>query len=165
MTAIEGPLRRRHGFGDFLYWNAMAAIPLVTGGLAIFHRSGGWLLVYGLAAIALLGLVYRRYCTHCPHYTAEGRTTRCLFFWGMPKFFSPRPGPLTLGDKVCTLAAAGTLFLFPMPWLIFQPGLLVVYLLSCAILAATLVRQECRRCIYFDCPANRVPDHLRQQAE
>jgi hypothetical protein len=88
-----------------------------------------------------------------------------MFFWGMPKFFAPRPAPLSRGDKAATLAAAAALFLFPMPWLIFQPGLLTVYLLSGAILPASLVRQECRRCIYFGCPANRVADPLRKPAE
>lgn len=165
MSDTHAPLKERHGIGDFLYWNAMAGVPLLTAGLAIYHFSRGWLTLYIVTAVAMLGLIYRFYCTHCPHYTRKGKTTRCMFFWGMPKFFARRPGPLTGVDKAVTLAASAALFLFPINWLMAQPGLLTIYLLSFGILAATMVRHECHRCVYFDCPANRVPEELKQATE
>jgi hypothetical protein len=143
----------------------MAAIPLVTGGLAIYGRSSGWLAAYVVSAVGFLGLIYRFFCTHCPHYTREGRTTQCMFFWGMPKFFSPRPGPLSGLEKTVTLAASAAILLFPVPWLLAKPGLLIIYILSLGIFAASMVRQECRRCLHFDCPANRVPHAMRKTAD
>jgi hypothetical protein len=84
-----------------------------------------------------------------------------MFFWGMPKFFKARPGPLSFMDKTVSLAAPAALFILPLPWLVAHPELLAVYLLSFGTLTASLYRQECRRCIYFDCPANRVPQEAR----
>ena len=161
MTNNGLALKKRHSFLDFLYWSAMAAVPLLIGGMSIYRASGGWLAVYIITGIVLLGLVYRFYCTHCPHYTRDGKTTQCMFWWGMPKVFARRPGPLSSRDKTIALAASAILLLFPVNWLTAQPGMLIVYVLSVGLLVASMVRNECRRCLYFDCPANRVPDELK----
>ena len=35
------------------------------------------------------------------------------------------------------------------------------YILSIGVMGATLRRHECGRCIYFQCPANCVPEDLK----
>jgi hypothetical protein len=44
---------------------------------------------------------------------------------------------------------------------LLQPGLLVIYLLSMGVLGLTLRRYECKRCVYFQCPSNCVPEGLK----
>jgi hypothetical protein len=151
-------LRQRYTFLDFLYYTALGAIPFYTAAYAIANRSVSWLFFYLFMSIAAFFLVYRHYCSHCPHYTREGKTTRCIFLWGMPKFFRRRPEPLGFVDKSVTVLAAFFLCLFPLYWLLQQPGLLIIFFLSLAVFAATIYRNECRQCIYLDCPMNRVPE-------
>lgn len=157
-------LKRRHGFSDYLYWNLLMAVPLVTAGVAVVKDSFWWLVVYGMVIAAAVALIYRYYCSHCPHYIESEGTTKCMFFWGLPKFFRPKPGPLTGLDKALTLFAALIVIVAPLNWLFAEPGLLVIYFLSWAALGASVRRHECGRCVYFDCPVNRVPDEIRETA-
>lgn len=155
------PLRQRYEFSDFLYYSALVCLPFFTACYAISHRSAGWTVFYILLSLIAAALVYRHYCSHCPHYNREGKTTRCMFFWGMPKFFRRRPGPLAALDKSVAVLAPAVIVIFPLPWMIQQPGLLLIYGLSLLIFSATIRRHECKRCIYFDCPVNRVPEDMR----
>jgi hypothetical protein len=109
----------------------------------------------------MLALVLKFYCTRCPHYTREGNTVKCLFIWGLPKLFTPRPGALEKVDIIIAWGAFILLVAFPLYWLILEPGLLIVYALSFSTLAASVRRSECERCIYFECPGNKVPGSLR----
>jgi hypothetical protein len=154
-TGHPGP-RTRYRFGDWLFYSLMAAVPLLTAAVAIYPESILGLIGY----LALLGAgggwTLFFFCRHCPHYTRDEPRLKCIFFWGLPKFFQPRPGPPSLAEKLAAAAGLLVLFVFPLAWLVEDPGLLAVYLLSAGVLAAALRRWECPRCTFSDCPANRV---------
>jgi hypothetical protein len=161
MDLHKPPLRERYTFIDFLYYMTLLIVPVFTAFYAISNNSSGWLIFYILLCIAATAVIYRFYCSHCPHYTREGRTTQCMFFWGMPKFFKPRPGPLSLLDKTVAFMAPAILIIFPLYWLFQQIGLLIIFGLSLIAFLSTVRRNECRRCIYFDCPANKAPEEMK----
>ena len=161
MDEIETGLKKQHRFVDFLYWNMVVALPIITACIAIFKDSLVWMVIYIIICILLVAVIYRFYCTHCPHYVQGVKTTKCMFFWGMPKCFDSRPGPLSLFEKTVSFAAPVIIILIPIYWLILQPGLLAIYVLSVAVLVATIRRNECSRCIYFHCPVNCVPEDMK----
>ena len=147
-------LKRAHRFTDFLYWNLLMAVPLVTAAIGIGLRSSVALFIYVVVIVLCLVLIYRHFCTHCPHYHAGRRVVRCMFFWGMPKLFPSKEGPLSGRDKLITAAAAAILIVFPINWLADDIGLLVIYLMTLTVFGLTIRRHECGRCIYSDCPLN-----------
>lgn len=155
------PLRNRYTFIDFLYYTTLLAVPAFTAFYAISIQSAGWLIFFIALCIAAALVIVRFYCSHCPHYTREGRTTRCMFMWGIPKFFAPRPVPLNLLDKAVALLVPTILVVFPLYWLLLQPGLMVIFILSLSVFLSTVRKNECRRCIYFDCPVNNVPEDMK----
>ena len=161
MSENQTLLKKKHTFKDFLYWNLFIAIPIVTACIAILKESVAWLIIYIVVSIFLFAVIYRFYCTHCPHYIQGGQSTTCMFFWGIPKLFDSRPGPLSLFEKFMTFAATIILIVFPFYWLISSPGLLVIYVLSMVALLTTIRRNECSRCVYFHCPVNCVPEDLK----
>jgi len=163
MNTQNSRLRERYRFLDFLYYTSLLAVPFFTAFYAIYNLSAAWLGVYVVVCLICVALIYRHYCSHCPHYTREGKTTQCVFFWGVPKFFQRRPGSLGFLDKSIAFAAPAVVIIFPLYWLFQQPGLLVIYILSLLVFFATIRRNECRRCIFFDCPVNKVPDELKSQ--
>jgi hypothetical protein len=161
MEEFETGLKRQHRFVDFLYWNMLVALPIITACIGIFKVSPAGMFIYIIICILLVAVIYRFYCTHCPHYVQGVKTTRCMFFWRMPKFFDARPAPLSLFEKTVSFAAPAIIMLIPLYWLISQPGLLVIYVLSVAVLLTTARRYECSRCVYFNCPVNRVPEDIK----
>ncbi len=151
-------LKERHTFSDFVYWNLVLVIPVLTACIGLAGISIAGLVAYLVILAALTGVVMRFFCTHCPHYIqGENNKVKCMFFWGMPKFFKPTPGPLSTKDKAVIGIAAICLMLLPIAWLIRTPGLLVIYLLSFSVFILTIRRYECHQCIYLDCPVNRAP--------
>ncbi|MBW2356342.1 MAG: hypothetical protein JRF23_06160 [Deltaproteobacteria bacterium] len=150
-------VREDYAFSDWLYYTAAALVPLFTGAVAIYPQSALGLVSYGGVVLAGVAVVMHLFCTHCPHYQKPGRFLKCIFFWGLPKFFAPRNGSLTRLEKLVAVAAMGLVLFFPLAWLAEEPGLLLVYLLSLAVFLATVRRHECRRCVFSDCPANAVP--------
>jgi len=161
MDQPKPPLRQRYTFIDFLYYTTLLVVPFFTAFYAISIQSIGWLVFYLVLCLAAIAVIYRFYCSHCPHYTREGRTTQCMFFWGIPKFFKPRPGPLGFLDKALTFIAPALLIVFPLYWLFQKPGLLIIFILSLIAFLATVRRNECRKCIYFECPVNKAPEELK----
>jgi len=161
MTHSAKPLRKRYQFGDFVFYCALFAVPLVTALLAIWKDSSGWLVAYLAVCLAMVAVILKFFCTRCPHYTRDEKTLQCIFFWGLPKFFARRPGPLDFRDKAAAILAPAVVALFPVYWLLEQPGLLVIYVLSAGVAVAALRRMECDRCIYTECPSNRVPDEIK----
>ena len=160
MNEHETQLKTRHKFLDFLYWNLVVSVPFITACIAIAGSSTVWLVCYIMACIILIIVIYRFFCTHCPHYLQGTKTTKCMFFWGVPKFFKEKSDPLSLFDKAVALFTPIVIILLPVYWLLLQPGLLVIYFLSVIVLCTTLRRYECRRCIYSQCPANCVKKDL-----
>lgn len=157
MTEQGVEVRDHYTFSDWLYYTAAGLVPLIIGVVAIYPQSAFGLVVYGLVVVAGLAAVLYFFCTHCPHYRKPGRFLKCIFFWGLPKFFAPRTTPLTRPEKLAVGVAMGVVLFFPLTWLAEEPGLLLVYLLSLAVFLATVRRHECRRCTFSDCPANAVP--------
>lgn len=165
MTQSGPQLKTQYSFKDFLFYVTLTAVPLVTAFVAIAGHSIRWAVGYVMFAVVMVALVLRFYCSHCPHYNRPGDTVKCLFFWGLPKKFEGRPGKPPQLDMLMTLLASGLILLVPLYWLIREPGLLVIYALSLGGVIAAVRRSECERCIYYDCPANTVPDHLKQESE
>ncbi len=162
MSEPFSELRQSYGFVDYLYYTATGLVPLLTGAVAIYPRSKLGLVLYGVVVLAGVAAILYFFCAHCAHYRKPDRTLRCIFFWGMPKFIAPRPGPLSWLEKLATGGAALVILIFPFAWLAEDPGLLLIYLLSLAVFLATVRRCECHRCIFFACPANAVPPEARQ---
>jgi len=162
MNDAKNLLKRNHTFLDFLYWNLVIVVPFITACAAIARHSTVWLIGYIACCILLTVVTLRFYCTHCPHYLRDGSKLKCMFFWGIPKRFKPRPEPLTILDKIVITMVVILVLLLPAYWLWLQPALLVIYVLSWGVMIATLKRYECRRCVYFDCPSNCVPEELNK---
>jgi hypothetical protein len=148
--------KRSHRPADFLYWNLMLSVPFLSACIAAAKSSPAVLAGYLVAAAGAGLLLYRFFCTRCPHYGGEDGKTRCLFLWRIPAFFRSRRGPYTAVDLAVSAAAAAVLILVPATWLHEHPSLAVVYGLSTAAVVATLYRNECSRCIHRGCPANRT---------
>ena len=165
MEPFDDRIKKQHRYQDFLYWNLVLAVPMLTASIAIAHHSLAGLIAFILLIALMAGLIYRFFCTHCPHYIQGKKSTRCMFFWGMPKFFSQKPGPLNGKEKAISIAAPLITLLFPLPWLMDQPGLMLIYLMSLAVTGLTMWRQECVRCAYTDCPANRVETVAEDKAD
>ncbi len=161
MINSKNELKTRYRFSDFLFYICLLSVPFVTVVLTILKNSVWWTIVFIGLAVGITALILRFYCTRCPHYTREGKNLKCIFFWGIPKFFNKRPGPLDVVDKVVTFSATIVLLIFPLYWLLIEPGLLIVYILSLIGFGAAIYRNECERCIYFECPANKVPKAIK----
>ena len=165
MEPSSKELRERYTFYDFLFYTCLLAVPLLTAAVAIGRNTVGGLLVFILLAVGLAGLVLKFFCSRCPHYAREDKLLRCMFFWDLPKFFAARPGELDTRDRIVTWAAPAVLLAFPLIWLIHEPDLLAIFLLSSAGFAAAIRRHECHRCIYFACPINKVSEEMKSGTE
>ncbi len=152
-------LKYRYSFPDFLYYIGLLAIPVVTAFSAVMDRSGAAALIYLLVLLGSVTVMLRFFCTHCPHYCRDENTLKCIFFWGLPKLFRQRPGPLSIMEKCLSVSAPALIMLFPVYWLLQTPELFIIYLLSIILFGASVRRNECPRCIYTDCPTNRARQH------
>jgi hypothetical protein len=154
-------LKTRYRFSDFLFYMCLLSVPFIAAVLAIVKNSVWWTIVFIALVAGITAVILRFYCTRCPHYTRDEKNLKCIFFWGLPKLFNKRPGRLSVSDKAITIGATIALLLFPLYWLLMAPGLLIVYISSTFGLGAAIYRNECDRCIYFECPANRVPEAIK----
>lgn len=161
MIHSQNELKTRYSFSDFLFYICLLSVPFVTAVLSILKNSVWWTIAFIGLAVGITALILRFYCTRCPHYTREGKNLKCIFFWGLPKLFDKRPGKLDVVDKAVTFSGSILLLIFPLYWLWMEPGLLIVYMLSFIGFFAAVYRNECERCIYFDCPTNRVPKEIK----
>ena len=157
-------LKTEFQFSESVYWMLFFLIPVLIACSAIIAQSVFWMIIYLFVFIFLFTVViYRFFCTHCPHYNKPEKTCNCMFYWGFPKYFKGRPEPLSGVDKLMTMLGFAIAVLFPVYWLLNQKVLLLAYLLSCIVVGMTLRRFECHRCIYFECPANTVDASLREE--
>jgi hypothetical protein len=158
----EHPLKTRHRLHDCVYWYLLLAIPFIAACMAISESSTVWMIVYILFSVFVLGIVvFKFFCTHCPHYLQSEKTVNCMFIRWVPKYFQPKPGPYSFLEQ--TIVAVGLLVwvAFPVYWLYFHHGLLAIYVVSLVVLVATMKRYECGRCIHFHCPANSVAEDVK----
>jgi len=160
MIHPQNELKTHYSFSDFLFYICLLSVPFVTAVLAIVKNSVWWTIVFIGIGVGVTVLILRFYCSHCPHYTREGKILKCIFFWGLPKFFNKRPGKLDVTDKIVTFSATIVLLVFPLYWLQMELGLLIIYILSLIGVGAAIYRNECERCIYFECPMNKVPETI-----
>ena len=165
MTTSRDELRTHYHFKDFLSYTCLLAVPVLTSILAILRHSILGTIAFIVVAGAMTTLILKFYCTRCPHYTREDGRLKCIFFWGLPKFFRPRPGPLNIIDKLVTFGAPAVLLMFPLYWLFKEPGLLLLYLVSLCGFVTSIYRNECNRCIYDECPVNRVPEEVKKRSQ
>lgn len=161
MIHFRKELKTHYSITDFLFHAFLLSVPMLAAVLSIVKESVFWTIVFIGLGVGISVVILRFYCTRCPHYTREGKYLKCIFFWGLPKVFKKRPGRLNISDKVITYSATAALLVFPMYWLMMTPGLLIIYVLSLIALGAAIYRYECKRCIYFECPANRVPEAIK----
>ena len=161
MTQHLQDLRYRYRFPDFLYYICLLSVPVLTAFLGIVNVSAGSTAAWALFGLALIPVMLRFFCTHCPHYHRDEKRLKCMFFWGLPKLFAHRPGRFSTLEICLSIGAPALFFLAPLIWLAGRPGLLAVYVLSLAGFGATVYRNECRRCVHIQCPANRVPESKR----
>lgn len=161
MTHSLNALKTHYNFTDFLFYICLLSVPFITAVLSILKNSILWTVIFIGLGMGVTVIILRFYCTRCPHYTRAGKILKCIFFWGLPKFFKKRPGSLDAVEKMITFSTTIVLLIFPIYWLLMEPGLLIVYTLSLIGLGAAIYRNECKRCIYFECPANKVPETLK----
>jgi hypothetical protein len=154
-------LKTHYSFSDFLFYICLLSVPFVTAAIVILKNSIWWMVIFAVISVGCTLLILRFYCSHCPHYTREGKILKCIFFWGLPKFFKKRPGKLNFTDKMITFSATIVLLIFPLYWLQLELGLLIIYILSLIGLGAAIFRNECDRCIYFECPMNKVSETIQ----
>ena len=154
MTDKKTLLKEYYRFSDFLYYVALLAIPIITAIVAISDKSMAGAVIFILLAVVSIPVMLRFFCTHCPHYCRDEKSLKCIFFWGLPKFFKQRPGSLSMTEKLLSIAGPTLVLLYPVYWVLQEPGLFIIYLLSVIVFVASVRRNECPRCIYTDCPAN-----------
>jgi hypothetical protein len=158
MNDAGNQLKNEYSFGDYLFYMCLLAVPVLTAAVAIARHSPAWTALYIVFSAGMAALMLKFFCTRCPHYTRDGGTLKCIFFWGLPKFFSPRGGRYGKIDLAVTVLAAAAVAVFPLYWLLKEPGLLIIYLLSMAGFGAAIYRNECERCIHSACPMNRATE-------
>jgi hypothetical protein len=162
MNDVGNRLKKEYTFGDYLFYMCLLAVPVLTAAAAVTRHSPAWTVLYLVFSAGMAALMLKFFCTRCPHYTREGSRLKCIFFWNFPKFFKPRAGRYGRIDLAVTVLAAAAVAVFPLYWLLREPGLLMIYLLSTAGFGAAIYRNECRRCIHSACPMNRAgesPEH------
>ena len=158
MDESRKSLKTAYRLGDFLFYTCLLAVPVVTAVAAILRHSALWAIVFVLFCVGVVVLLLKFFCTRCPHYTRQGGTLKCIFFWGFPKLFAPRGGSYSNLDLAVTGLATVAFVLFPVWWLIREPILFVVYALSMAGFGAAIYRNECEQCIHLECPVNQVQE-------
>ncbi len=157
MSDKEIELKKKHALSDCMYWNLFALVPLLVACVAVAMESIFWMIVYIIVIVFdFIIIEYRHFCSHCPHYINSQGTTKCMLLWGIPKFYEPKPGPLSNFEKFMMVLGCAVMGLFPLYWLLLRPYLLLIYLISWITLILTMKRYECCRCIYFHCPMNSV---------
>lgn len=160
----ENELRTRHRFGGCVYWNLFILIPIVSACVAIAESSIFWLVVYILlSTVVFFIVVYKFFCTHCPHYFKGNGSVRCMFFWRIPKYFKAQPGSYSMPELIVTTVSVLVWVVFPFYWLYLHLEFLTIYVVSLVVLLSTLRRYECGRCIHFDCPGNKVPEDVKHR--
>ena len=145
--------KEKYSFTDFQYWSLQALVPVLIACYAISLSSFWWVFIYLVIFFGhFLVLEYRFFCTRCPQYLKDSKLVKCIFIWGMPKFYQKRPGPYSGLDLLITLLSFAIAVLLPVYWLMKSWLLLVIYFAVWLNFFLTVRRDECNRCIHLACP-------------
>ncbi|MCJ7617014.1 MAG: hypothetical protein MUO43_10815 [Desulfobacterales bacterium] len=147
---------------DFLVLFVGWVIPFIAG-MVIGNFMVGLLIWFGLAILFFGYVEALLLCRHCPHYMEKGFLLRCHANWGLPKIPKLNTRPMNLAEKFIWLIYVSILFLYYVPFFIISAQWLLLVLTTSALLTAawTLQRTQCNRCYHLSCPANRVPDDVK----
>lgn len=151
-------------FGKFLHYKIMTIIPLLIAFVSISRHSEGyvWLLIYCLLLLMHLGIMYSIKCPHCPYYKNGKRSFSCFIYWKTPKLWHERTTPASPIVMIYAPIGIAYLSLYPVYWVRFEWELLLIYFLSLAALLESILKNECSKCLYFECGNNTVPEFLRK---
>jgi hypothetical protein len=157
-------LLKKPTLGHFLYFKMLTIIPLFIAFLSIVRYSTGyiWILTYFLLLLLHLSIMYSIKCPHCPYYKNGKRTFSCFIYWNMPKLWRERATPASRFVKFYAPIGMAYLSLYPVYWIRNEWELLLIYVLSMAALVASIVKNECSKCLYFECGNNTAPEFLRK---
>jgi len=157
--STDGP-----SLGPFIYYKLLTVVPLFAATIAIFRYSSSifWLFLYFVLCLFHACIMYSIKCPHCRYYRNGQEKFSCFIYWNFPKFWKERSNPAS--PIVKYYAPFGILYLsfYPVYWLSFQWELLVIYFLSLGIILSSILKNECSRCLYFECSNNTVPEFLRK---
>ena len=87
-----------------------------------------------------------------------------MFFGGIAKFIKARPGHLDQFEKTISVMTPLIIIFFPVYWMRLYPGLLAVNVLPLTVFGVTIRRNEYKRCIYFERPANSTAGDTKNQS-
>jgi len=153
-------LKQEHKYYDRVYCLLIEAPYRIIAIVSIGKDSLFWLGIYLIMFFILQFVILRFLCTHCPHYCKDSEKLYCMYLWNVKKIFRRRPGTPKSIDKNIVHMCYYLVYLFPVYWIWPDVLLLVVYFISILGFITTLGRYECTRCIYFDCPNNRVGNKI-----
>ncbi len=129
---------------------------ILIGAWAIARQSAAWAAVYlAGSVIGLVLVVYVFLCRYCPY---PFRYRDCLFFpyqW-LTSAVRPSAGRMGRGHQFGFSAVMAMLLLFPHPWLIGDPRVLLAFWMLAGPTVAALPLYYCRRCHHHQCVFNRA---------
>lgn len=163
---IEGKLLCLHTFKDLIDFFVLFvgwAIPFFAG--MVMGRFWIGLSIWIALAVVFFGYIEALLlCRHCPHYMEKGSLLRCHANWGLPKIPKISNRPMGWLEKILWLIYVAVLFLYYVPFFIISSQWLLLIITTSALFTAvwTLQRTQCNRCYHLLCPANRVPDDVKQ---
>jgi hypothetical protein len=139
-------------------------IPVVAG--MILGQFWTGLLFWIVLWVFFLGYFEARVlCRHCPHYGEPGFFLRCHANYGLPKIPLFDPGPASRYEQAAWLIYTSVLVLWYIPFFILSGQWLLLLIASWGLFAAvwTVMRTQCTRCYNLSCPANRIPDDVKEK--
>jgi len=156
-------LLKKPTFIDFLHGKLIAVVPFATAiiGITLNSETVLWVLIYVGIFLSHATHMYLRKCPHCAYYKISGSILKCHYIYGVPKLVKERSGAPGKYLRVYTPITVFIISVFPIYWLFSQWELLLVYILSLGVLLGSII-QECKRCIYFECLYNQVPEDVRK---
>jgi len=163
---IHSRITCHFNIGQLLRFYLIILPSLITGAIGVHNYSINcfisWVFITGLFFL-LLGI--RVLCTHCPHYNEPSSILRCWVNYGVPKLWRYRPGPMTIYEKAILISGFGVIWGYPVIFISLTGKwiLLSVYILSVVIFFVLLNLFQCRKCINYSCPLNRVNTKVKEE--
>ena len=101
-------------------------------------------------------------CTHCPYYAENEKTLKCNANYGSLKLWKYNPKPMNLFEKVQLIIGFIILIFFPIVFMLVGQQLLFAGISTFGgiIFFLFLSSTDCKHCVNFSCPLNRVPENL-----